>query len=303
MVKRFESASYVCSGFSAQLLAATRNPSDNHKLLESSTYNISITSLTAIVWTIFIMLYTSRRWRYMPHSQTLLLLISQAIACAGAIMFHTLDFSEEWTQYLQFIILLTGVYASRINAAIIAVILTLLTKGKVHIVTKLQPLLLAIGVIVPAILVGIVVAISPKIKQVGGAKANQNFQFGKYQTIISLIVLIVSLSIIILSMISSQRKYKKKKLSVLSNTSTQLTTVLSDGTTQQTTDSTSAVNVRKMYSDELLRSVGLTPGKELEEECCNWKNTREKKKDERDCQMLRHTVLLIFIAISMAVGK
>ena len=219
-------------------------------------------------------------------------------------MYHTLDFSQLWTQYLQFILLLTGVYASRINAAIIAVILTLLTKGKVHIVTKLQPLLLAVGVIVPAVLVGIVVAISPKIKEVGGAEANQNFQFGKPQTIMSLFVLIVSLSIIILSLITSQRKYKKKKLSVLSNASTQLSMVSSDGTAHQTTDSMSVVNVRQTYSDELLRSVGLTPGKELEEEeCCNWKNTREKKKDERDCQMLRHTVLLIFIAISMLVGK
>lgn len=218
-------------------------------------------------------------------------------------MFQTLDFSQPWTQYLQFSILLTGVYASRINAAIISVILLLFAKGKVHAVTKLQPLLLAMGVFVPAILVGVVFVISPKVKQVNGTKADQNFQFGKLQTIISLTVLAFSLCTIMLSMILSQRKYKRKKFSVLSNGSVQPTMVLSNGSIQQLKDNKSAVKARKTYTDESFHSLGLTPGKALEGECCNWKTTQKKKDDQRDYQMLRHTVLLIFIAISMVIGK
>ena len=104
-------------------------------------------------------------------------------------------------------------------------------------------------------------------------------------------------------MILSQRKYKRKKLSVLSNASVQSTMVLSNGSTHQITDNKSTVKARKTYTDEILHSVGLTPGKALKGECCNWKTTGETEDDERDCQMLRHTVLLIFIAISMVIGK
>ena len=217
-------------------------------------------------------------------------------------MYHTLDFSRMWTQYLQFTLLLTGVYASRINSAIIALSLLLLTKGKAQIVSKLQPFLLAFGVFSPALLVGIVFAISPKIKQVNGSKS-VNFQFGKPQAAVSLIVLTISLSVIILSMILSQRRYKKKKLSILSNSSVQSSHVTTS--TENALNNTTINKTRKEYSDEMLRSVGLnvTEDSNGEDEYCNWKNTKEKTKNERDCQMLRHTVLLIFTSISMAVGK
>ena len=104
-----------------------------------------------------------------------------------------------------------------------------------------------------------------------------------------------------LSLILSQRRYKKKKLSVLSNSDL----VPSTATTISGAATVAITDVRKKYSDEMLRSVGINPegDNKLEEECCNWKNTRAKKKNERDCQMLRHTVLLIYSAISMVIGK
>merc|ERR1719189_1158178 len=102
-------------------------------------------------------------------------------------------------------------------------------------------------------------------------------------------------------MILSQRGYKKQKLSVQSKIS-----VLSSNSSQTEIDTTSINDVRKKYSEEMLRSVGLNVMGdnvlEPDEECCNWKNSRVKKKNERDCQMLRHTVLLIYIAVSMTVG-
>ena len=254
----------------------------------------------------------------MPHSQTLLLLLSQSCACVGAIMYHTLDFSHVWTQCLQFILLLCGVYASRINSAIIAIILVLLAKGKSQLVSRLQPYLLAIGVIAPACFVGIVFAATPELQQVNGGKADPNFQLGQTQAIVSLAVLNMSLFLVMLSMILSQRKYKKEKLSYLSNissngssgpsnstTPTQLSPPMCGYDTENSNDENNSkiAKPNNRYSDEMLRSVGLTPGKDVaEEDCCNWKDSSVKGKNERDCQMIRHTVLLLFIAISMAVG-
>lgn len=239
----------------------------------------------------------------MPHSQTLLLLVAQGIACCGSIMYYTLDFSSIWTQYLQFTLLLTGVYGSRINSAIIALTLLLLTKGKAKLVSKLQPYLLILGIFFPVFFVGILFAVSPSIKHFNGSKS-VNFKFGEPQAIVSLTVLTMSFLIIMLSMIISQRRYKKKKLSELSKSS------IVPQKTSQTQNSVLSVvpvtDLSKKYSDEMLKSVGIdlnTNNNIDEEECCNWKNTREKKRSERDCQMLRHTVLLIYSAVSMIVGK
>ena len=237
----------------------------------------------------------------MPHSQTLLLLIAQGVACCGSIMYYTLDFSSIWTQYLQFTLLLTGVYGSRINSAIIALTLLLLTKGKAKLVSKLQPYLLILGIFCPAFFVGILFAISPSIKHFNGSKSI-NFKFGNSQAIVSLTVLTVSFLTIMLSMILSQRRYKKKKLSEMSKAS-----VVSQNISAENNSALNHVpELSKKYSEEMLKSVGINVNSNInleEEECCNWKNSGEKKRGERDCQMLRHTVLLIYSAISMIVGK
>merc|ERR1719189_2278170 len=236
----------------------------------------------------------------MPHSQTLLLLISQGTACIGSILYYKLDFSLIWTQYIQFTLLLTGVYASRINSAIIALNLLLLSKGKSKLVSKLMPYSLMLGIFLPICFVGILFALSPSVEHFNGSKSI-NFNFGEPQAIVSLSVLIISFSIIMLFMILSQRGYKKQKLSVQSKIS-----VLSSNSSQTEIDATTVSDVRKKYSEEMLRSVGLNVTGdnvlEADEECCNWKNSRVKKRNERDCQMLRHTVLLIYIAVSMTVG-
>ena len=249
------------------------------------------------------MLYTSKRWKYMPHSQTLLLLFAQGIACIGSIMYYTLDFSSIWTQYLQFTLLLTGVYGSRINSAIIALTLLLLTKGKAKLVSKLQPYLLILGIFCPAFFVGVLFAVSPSIKHFNGSKSI-NFKFGETQAIVSLTVLIVSFLTIMLSMIFAQRKYKKKKLSELSKSSIIPQNIAQNG--NAVISVVPVTDLSKKYSDEMLQSVGIDVNSNNnldEEECCNWKNPREKKRNEKDCQMLRHTVLLIYSAVSMIVGK
>ena len=284
-------------------MAAAKKPYEYHKILEDCLYEICIISLVAIIWTVFIMLYTSKRWRFMPHSQTLLLLIAQGFACCGSIMYYTLDFSSIWTQYLQFTLLLTGIYGSRINSAIIALTLLLLTKGKAKLVSTLQPYLLILGIFCPAFFVGILFAISPSIKHFNGSKSI-NFKFGERQAIVSLTVLTVSFLTIMLSMIFSQRRYKKKKLSEMSKSSVICQTISADN--NSALSSVPVTELSKKYSDELLKSVGINVNSNInleEEECCNWKNSGEKKKGEKDCQMLRHTVLLIYSAISMIVGK
>ena len=58
----------------------------------------------------------------------------------------------------------------------------------------------------------------------------------------------------------------------------------------------------KKFSDTLGLNEALPEGATLED-CCQWKDGRKRSKYERDCQMVRHTVLLLFQSVLMFVGK
>ena len=121
-------------------------------------------SLVAILWTIFIIIYSSnnKKWRYMPHTQTLQLLVFQGLQVLGPILYRLLDFSTTmWTRYLQLFFLSVGTYGSRINGGIIAVLLLLLTKGKARLVSTYQLGFLACGSVIPIIVTLILIFTTP----------------------------------------------------------------------------------------------------------------------------------------------
>ena len=87
--------------FIAQLLAATENDLPEYDevvkdQIQENLFTLSIISLIVVSWTIFLIFYSSKKWRYMPHAQTMVLLSFQAFLAIGVLLHGSLNISVEW---------------------------------------------------------------------------------------------------------------------------------------------------------------------------------------------------------------
>ena len=103
-----------------------------------------------------------------------------------------------------------------------------------------------------------------------------------------------SMVIVVTCLILSQMHYKKRKPDKNQN--------LSRGNGTKVKDGQSVLAVGKKVSDLLGFSDALPDGAALED-CCQWKDGRKRSKNERDCQMVRHTILLLYQSVLMFVGE
>ena len=70
---------------SARLLSIKSvNPTDYIQDLDHFLFDISIVSLCACLWVIFVLI-NSKKWKEMPHLVTLILTLSQACGCIGQV--------------------------------------------------------------------------------------------------------------------------------------------------------------------------------------------------------------------------
>ena len=230
----------------------------------------------------------------MPHAQTMALLNFQALQCVGVLLHSCLNISIEWIRNLQEILITSGIYGTRINVFFIAITLLMLTKGKARAVSKIQPLLLVIGCVLPVIIVLALVLGGPKdIHDAEIIDAHRHMEFGTVSFVASATVYAISLIVVVSCLILSQMHYKKRK------------TGNSDprkGSISKLKSGESIFALGKRFSDTIGFNEALPEGAALED-CCQWKDGRKRSKYERDCQMVRHTVLLLFQSVLMFVGK
>ena len=78
-----------------------------------------------------------------------------SIACIGAILWSLLNCTHGWKLYLQFSVYAFGVYASRIYTATLALTLLCINLFPRQRLDKITAYLLASGVVIPTLLVGI----------------------------------------------------------------------------------------------------------------------------------------------------
>ena len=107
---------------SAKLLSITNlNPADYIEKLDQFLLDISVIGLLAAAWVVFVLCMTQKALRA-PYFVTTALVVTQGIACIGAIFWSVLSCTHGWKLYLQFITLNFGIYASRINTALLAIV-------------------------------------------------------------------------------------------------------------------------------------------------------------------------------------
>ena len=195
---------------SARLLSIKSvNPSDYIQDLDNFLLDISIVSLFACLWVIFVLI-NSKKCREMPHLLTLLLTVSQACGCIGAILWSVSNCHHGWKLYLEFIFFAFGVYASRINTALIGItLLMLMRRTQRCTIIKMRPYMIVTGVLTPILLVLVMLTVIKNEVEPHGDKTDPNFQYGNTQAMVSLILLSWSFLTTILSLIFGQRSSRR----------------------------------------------------------------------------------------------
>ena len=285
--------------FAAQLLAATANDLPEYDevvkdQIQENLFTLSIISLIVVSWTIFLIFYSSKKWRYMPHAQTMVLLSFQALLALGVLLHGSLNISVKWVRILQEIVIMTGIYGARVNVCIIAFTLLMLTKGKASVISRFQPYLLVIGSFLPAVIVIPFVFCDQSNRHPSDIISNhKHMNFGTASLKAAILVYAISLLVVVICLVLSQMHYKKRKNGNSDPRKSSISKLKSGE---------SVLAVGKKVSDMLGFNEALPEGAALED-CCQWKDGRKRSKYERDCQMVRHTVLLLFQSLLMFVGK
>jgi len=115
-----------------------------------------------------------------------------------------------WKLYLEFIFFAFGVYASRINTALIGITLLLLMRRTQRCtILKMRPYMIVIGVLTPGLLVLVMLTVIKNEVEPHGDKTDPNFQYGMTQAMVSLILLSWSFLTTILSLIIGQRSSRR----------------------------------------------------------------------------------------------
>jgi len=300
------------------------NPGDYIEQLDIFLLDVSIVGLLAAIWVAFVLIMTGKG-RTFPHTMTLVLAISQGIACLGAVLWSVLDCRHGWALYLQFIVFGFGVFSTRITTALLAVTLLLLQTKGVCLTLKYRHFLLGIPIGVPAILVASLTLNVALETPAHGPKTDPNFQYGTTQAVVALCVLILSLSATVMAMILRQR-YQPKTGDVLENQESRPEDASRRESVTQITEE-EAIQESSVEIEDLLlpQSNGRSCGGQGRYRCnsehrqyCSGLIQRyevppaedalsptsliNSNPDSEDPQVFRHTLLLLLLCISMFVG-
>uniref|UniRef100_A0A8C2XJJ8 G protein-coupled receptor 155b n=1 Tax=Cyclopterus lumpus TaxID=8103 RepID=A0A8C2XJJ8_CYCLU len=155
--------------------------------LENVSFNISIISLVALVWTIVVMLL-SRKFNRLPHLFALNLFLAQFLVCVSMILWNFLVKQDDnlLGQILTFTLLYGSLYSTYVWTGLIPLCLALTNRDDL---LRLRPgVFMALGWGVPFLVVGALLLSGERTDTIDSA-----FFYGRAQIISTAVVLAVSL--------------------------------------------------------------------------------------------------------------
>lgn len=155
--------------------------------LENVSFNISIISLIALVWTIAVMLL-SRKFNRLPHVFALNLFLAQFLVCVSMILWNFLVRQEDNLigKMITFTLLYGSLYSTYIWTGLIPLCLALTNRDDL---LRLRPgIFMVLGWGIPFLMVGCLLIIGERTDSIDSA-----FFYGKAQIICTALVLAVSL--------------------------------------------------------------------------------------------------------------
>lgn len=181
--------------------------------LQNVSFNISIISLLALVWTIAVMLL-SRKFNRLPHVFALNLFLAQFLVCVSMILWNFLVRQDDNLvgKVITFTLLYGSLYSTYIWTGLIPLCLALTNRDDL---LRLRPgVFMALGWGVPFLMVGCLLLVGERTESIDSA-----FFYGKAQIICSTVVLAVSLVLGALSLMGlSQGNREQRGYEALSRT-------------------------------------------------------------------------------------
>lgn len=181
---------------SAKLINAINDGANYSKQLNSFTMDISVASLTACVWLIICFFISEeKKWKRPTHRCTACIIIAQFAVCVGLIIWTQLDTDDHSSAlwFIQFILISTGVYTSRLLTAVMALTILFLSSRSLSFVNTLQKYILPAALAIPIVVVGLMcLMIIPSNDNDDDNLRNPNFQLGRVQAAMSIFILLFS---------------------------------------------------------------------------------------------------------------
>ncbi|XP_028991681.1 integral membrane protein GPR155 [Betta splendens] len=155
--------------------------------LQNVSFNISIVSLVALVWTIAVM-FLSKKFRRLPHMFTVNLFIAQFLTCVGMILWNFVVKEDNFIgQVLTLTVLCTSLYSTYVWPGLIALSLILMKRFED---LKVSPgLFVVAGWGVPALVTAVLLISGEKQPDT----IDSTFFYGKQQVLCTTVVVSVSI--------------------------------------------------------------------------------------------------------------
>ncbi|GAA6231177.1 integral membrane protein GPR155 isoform X1 [Lates japonicus] len=155
--------------------------------LQNVTFNISIVSLVALVWTIAVM-FLSKKFKRLPHMFTVSLFLAQFLTCCGMILWNFVVKKDNFIgQILTFTLLCTSLYSTYMWSGLIALSLVLLRR--VEDLKASSGMLVIAGWGIPALVTAVLLISGEKMSDT----IDSSFFYGKPQIICTTVIAALSI--------------------------------------------------------------------------------------------------------------
>ncbi|KAG7198737.1 hypothetical protein KM043_001725 [Ampulex compressa] len=317
------SAMVACTFLSAPLMfvsakvinavSAGITPANYASQLNAFSFDMSVAAGAACVWLLicFIIL-GERKYKRVTHRCTLCLIVAQLATAVGVIIWAKLNSNSNGSVlwYTQFILITTGVYASRVWTVAIAATLLYLSSRSLPFVQNMQKWFFPVGWGVPiSIVIVMCSTVSPKESEIDFR--NPNFQLGRIQAATSAFVLVFCF-IVTLGCLILQQRYERRHPAVsypnlmdnMEETTDANTNIANETNVVDVEDLVSPSTQKQILGCEFQNGCadGVCRMNEQEENFDGCSDVETNIDTADDPQILRHLVFLILLLCSMLIG-
>ncbi|XP_053981546.1 integral membrane protein GPR155 [Hylaeus volcanicus] len=314
------SAMVACTFLSAPLMfvsaklidavSAGITPANYMHQINLFSFDVSVASITVCVWLLICFLGLERKkYTSATHRCTLCIVIAQLATAVGVVIWTKLEphstGSVLW--YVQFVLITTGVYASRMWTMAIAATLLYLSSRSLNFVKNMQKWFFPAGWGLPLLIVIIMCStITPKDSEL--EFRNPNFQFGRIQAAISTLLLIFCFIVTLGCLVLQQRYQRRHISSSYNNLPDNVENSNNDDTERRVVDVEDLVSptshtptIGCEYPDGCQNGVCRGNYNEIDE-CDMYLDAEYERNATNDPQTLRHLVFLILLLCSMLIA-
>ncbi|XP_011630215.1 integral membrane protein GPR155 [Pogonomyrmex barbatus] len=320
------SAMVACTFLSAPLMfvsakmidavSAGITPANYARQLNIFCFDISVASTAVCIWLLICFLgFGRKRYNQVTHRCTLCLIIAQLTIAIGVIMWSKLDSNNNQTifWYIQFILITTGVYASRIWTAAIAATLLFLSSRSLSFVKNLQKWFYPIGWGMPLLMVTLI-CLTVRWNPSDLDLKNPNFQLGRTQAAVSSFILIFCFIVTLGCLILQQRYQRRYNTMSYEHLRNNVENSITENNERNERNERTIVDVEDLVSPLINVTPNTLMGCEFQNGCPNGACRADEDRNEQnyeeengrnaddDAQILRHLVFLILLLCSMFIG-